>query len=302
MTAASLVERRTSAGSRPISLRLPLADLPRRFPMLPILCPLCREPLTRAPGSWQCAQGHRYDVAREGYVNLLPVQHKQSLDPGDSAEMVRARREFLEAGHYRPLRDAVVAMLDPLHAASLVDVGCGEGYYTAAMATAVGEVVGVDIAKPAVRLAAKQHRSITWLVGSGARLPLADASVDVASCLFIPLHVEELRRVLKPGGEVLLATPGPDHLWALRAGLFDAVRAHEPEKFVEGFVAAGFEPVEHRPLRFALSLDGIGLRQLLAMTPYVWKARPERRAALELRDSLETEAVLSLMRFRRPGP
>lgn len=264
-----------------------------------IICPLCREALDRQAASWRCRQGHSFDVAREGYINLLPVQHKQSLDPGDSAAMIRARREFLQAGHYSPLRDAVVGMLTPLRARDLLDVGCGEGYYTAAVASAATEIVGLDIAKPAVRLAARQYPGITWLVGSGARLPVADQSLDAACCLFVPLHLDELYRALRPGGHVLLATPGADHLWSLRAGLFDEVRAHEPEKFVDGFVAAGFERVADETVRFPLSLLQQPLRQLLAMTPYVWKARPERRAALERRESLETEAVLSLMLFRR---
>jgi 23S rRNA (guanine745-N1)-methyltransferase len=150
-----------------------------------------------------------------------------------------------------------------------------------------------------VRLAAKQHRDISWLVASGARLPVGDASIDAASCLFIPLHFDELRRAVKPGGAVLLATPGPAHLWSLREGLFDEVRAHEPEKFVEAFGAAGFALASHETVRFPLVLTQQTLKQLLAMTPYVWKARPERRAALEQRESLETEAVLSLIRFRK---
>jgi 23S rRNA (guanine745-N1)-methyltransferase len=263
-----------------------------------ILCPLCRETLDRQAVAWRCAQGHSFDVAREGYVNLLPVQHKQSLDPGDSAEMVTARREFLQAGHYQPLREAVIAMLAPLQAQNLVDVGCGEGYYTAAMTSIAAEVIGLDIAKPAVRIAARLHRGITWLVASGARLPVADTSIDIATCLFIPLHVDELHRALKPGGHVLLATPGPDHLWALREGLFDEVRAHQPEKFVETFTPR-FEHIASDEVRFPLSLTQTPLRQLLAMTPYVWKARPERRAALEQRELLQTEAVLSLMLFRK---
>jgi 23S rRNA (guanine745-N1)-methyltransferase len=267
--------------------------------MLSILCPLCREPLDRQPAVWRCAQGHSFDVAREGYVNLMPVQHKQSLDPGDSAQMVRARHEFLQAGYYEPLRDAVVAMLAPLRLQSLLDIGCGEGYYTAAMKTVAAEVVGLDIAKPAVRLAAKQHRGISWLVASGARLPVADGSIDAASCLFIPLHRDELQRALMPRGSVVLATPGPAHLWSLREGLFDEVRAHEPEKFVEAFSAAGFALAARETVRFPLALEQQALKQLLAMTPYVWKARPERRAALEQRESLETEAVLALLRFRK---
>lgn len=74
-------------------------------------CPLCHAPLTRAEKTFICPLGHQFDRAKEGYVNLLPVQHKRSRDPGDSAEMMQARRAFLDAGHYQPLRDAVVDLL-----------------------------------------------------------------------------------------------------------------------------------------------------------------------------------------------
>ena len=97
-------------------------------------CPLCHAPLTRAEKTFICPLGHQFDRAKEGYVNLLPVQHKRSRDPGDSAEMMQARRAFLDAGHYQPLRDAVVDLLRQYlteGASAMLDIGCGEGYYTA---------------------------------------------------------------------------------------------------------------------------------------------------------------------------
>ena len=95
-----------------------------------LVCPLCEHPLERGAKTWRCLKGHSFDVAREGYVNLLPVQHKNSREPGDDLQMVTARREFLHAGHYQPLRDAMLEALAPLGARSLLDIGCGEGYYT----------------------------------------------------------------------------------------------------------------------------------------------------------------------------
>ena len=262
----------------------------------PLICPVCRQPLLREPRRWLCASGHSFDIAREGYVNLLPVQHKHSREPGDRPEMVLARRAFLEAGHYAPLRDAIVAMLAPLSAGCLLDIGCGEGAYTRAFAAVAATVIGLDIAKPAVQLAAKRDKAITWIVGSGAILPVAETSVDVITSLFTPLHVGEMQRVLAPGGSVLIATPDADHLHSLRAGLFDEVRPHEPDKFIAEFAPA-FRLAERAAVRVPLTLDGAALRQLLAMTPYVWKARPERRAALEAHEAFETEAAFVVMRF-----
>lgn len=269
---------------------------------LTIACPLCRAPLARAPKTWTCPERHSFDVAREGYVNLLPVQQKASKSPGDSAESLAARRAFLGAGHYAPLRTAVTAMLATLDADTLIDIGCGEGWYTSAFPDAAREVIGIDIAKPAIRMAAKAYGlscpDITWLVGSGASLPVENASIDAVACLFTQLHVDEIHRVLKPGGHVLVVTPAADHLAALRRRLFDALVEHQPDKFIAGFEPR-FELVGREDVRAELSLDNSTLRQLLAMTPYVWKAKPEKRAALEASPRLDTTAAFSLMLFRK---
>ena len=145
-----------------------------------LVCPLCAGPFDAQDGAWRCIAGHAFDVAREGYVNLLPAHHKHSKDPGDRPESLQARRAFLDTGHYAPLRDAMVERLAALRPDHLLDIGCGEGYYTAAMAAQSAVTAGLDIAKPAIRLAAKRFGSgITWVVGSGARLPVADDAIDV---------------------------------------------------------------------------------------------------------------------------
>jgi 23S rRNA (guanine745-N1)-methyltransferase len=262
------------------------------------ICPLCRAPLNVQPKSWSCGQGHSFDVAREGYVNLLPVQHKHSRKPGDNADMVLARRAFLQAGFYAPLRDALVALLRPLQAQTLLDIGCGEGYYSVAFSRAVPEVIGVDIAKPAIRLAAKSCREVIWLVGSSALLPLADASIDCVSSLFSPLPIDEILRVLKPTGTVLLVTPAPEHLWTLRQQLFETVQAHEPDKFLADFEAQ-FELRHRSQIEFELRLAKTSLKQLLLMTPYAWRAKPDRRAALESSEKFTTSAAFTVLLLQK---
>jgi 23S rRNA (guanine745-N1)-methyltransferase len=266
--------------------------------MIAITCPLCRQPLARDARTWRCTAGHAFDVAREGYVNLLPVQQRHSRQPGDNPAMVRARHDFLAAGHYAPLRAALLDLVRPLAPRRLVDIGCGEGWYTGALATLAEETVGIDIAKDAVRLAARQYPAATWLVAGSARLPLGDGSVDLATALFSPVSATEAARVLAADGHLLLAMPAADHLQALRAALFDEVRPHDPDK---ALVALGdaFELQTTADVRFALQLDQAALCNLLAMTPYAWRATPQKRAALEACTELATEAAFRLVLLRR---
>lgn len=261
-------------------------------------CPVCTGSLYPGERVWRCAEGHSFDVAREGYVNLLPVQHRHSRAPGDEPRMVQARRQFLDAGHYAPLQSALNDQLRPLQPRRLLDVGCGEGYYTAAFQEIAPEVIGLDISRPAVRLAARRTRAVTWLVATAAHLPFADATVDTLCQLFTPLHPPELARVLAPDGVLLLATPSADHLLSLRARLFDQVEPHRPLK-LHAALQQDFDALSPVSLRFGLSLDGPALRQLLSMTPYAWRARPQRRAALEACEGLDTEAAFTLLPFRR---
>ncbi len=246
---------------------------------------------------WSCEKHHTFDIAREGYVNLLLAHQKHSRTPGDNPLMVQARRDFLQTGAYQPLIDAAVALVTPLHAATLLDVGCGEGAYTAAFAPVVPDISGLDISKPAVQLAAKRHRGITWIVGNAALLPVADASVDLLASLFSHCVAAEAARVLAPGGHVLLATPAPDHLLEIRQRLYDEVRPHEPDKLPAAF-APLFEVAQRREVRFPLHLSAPALRNLLMMTPYAWKAKLERRTALEEGGPVETTAAFVLYLLR----
>ena len=120
-----------------------------------LACPLDGAPLQRQAVSLRCPEGHCFDLAAQGYVNLLPVQNKRSRDPGDSKEMVAARRRFLEAGHYKPIADAVaravLAGAVPGRTLTCLDAGCGEGYYLRQLA-AGNEArhlspIGLDISK-----------------------------------------------------------------------------------------------------------------------------------------------------------
>ncbi|MCJ8145421.1 methyltransferase domain-containing protein [Acinetobacter sp. A3.8] len=272
-----------------------------------LMCPICREALHLDGKTWQCAHRHSYDQAKQGYVNLHVVQHKHSKSPGDTPEAVAARRRFLQSGAYQPLQQAVSQLLQSISAKAVLDIGCGEGYYTQAMAEVVPQVVAVDIAKSAVQTAAKQSQQsnedntaqkITWVVGTGAVLPVLDQSIDVCSSLFSPLPKMEMLRVLKKQGYLIIATPAPQHLFAMREALFDEVKAHEPDKFLAQ-MAPEFSLVSKQIITTDLNLDQNQLKDLIAMTPYAWKAKADKRQALEAHQSFQLSASFCLFLLQK---
>ncbi|MFX6142696.1 putative RNA methyltransferase [Acinetobacter baumannii] len=263
-----------------------------------LMCPVCRQRLELVSKTWRCEQGHSYDIAKQGYVNLHVVQHKHSKNPGDTPESVDARRAFLQGGYYQPLQQAVVHLLKQLKAKTVLDIGCGEGYYTSAMQQVVEQCIGVDIAKNAVQRAAKLNDKVTWVVGTGATLPVIDQSMDVCMSLFSPIPQTEILRVLKDDGYLIVVTPATNHLYAMREALFEQVNPHTPQKFVEQLQDL-FELKEQQVIDAPLVLDQQPLKNLIAMTPYAYKASPERRMQLEQKAHLQVTASFQIYLFQK---
>jgi 23S rRNA (guanine745-N1)-methyltransferase len=262
-------------------------------------CPLCHDALSLDDRVACCPRGHSFDRAREGYFNLLPVQNKNSLDPGDDADMVAARRDFLEAGHYAPFRETLAGLVSALRPGHLVDSGCGEGWYTAALARSAQATTAFDISKSAMRRAAKRTADVTWLVASSNDIPLADHCADALLAIFSPLAAAEAARVLTSGGALLVAAPGPQHLWELREALYEAVRPHQAEKWQEELQPHFLFHSEAR-VQFEITLaDNAAVNQLLKMTPHYWRAARDRRTRVESLPSLVTQADFRILQFRR---
>lgn len=265
-------------------------------------CPICGEAMERETGSLVCPHGHSYDLAREGYVHLLPVNRRHSDHPGDDRDMVQARTRFLSGGWYAPLREALCALAMPPDEATpvLLDAGCGEGYYTAALAEAVaargGRTAGVDLSKAAVKKAARRCPSAEIAVASSYRLPLAEASVDCLVNCFSPLAAEEFRRVLRKDGTFLYVVPGPRHLWELKCLLYDA--PYENEERVEAYPGFSLETVTPVETRFTMP-TAQDVQALFRMTPYTWKTPRESAARLASVTQLTVTAQFRIHAFRR---
>ncbi|MGM0481150.1 MAG: putative RNA methyltransferase [Pseudomonadota bacterium] len=241
--------------------------------------------------SWRCQQGHNFDMAKQGYVNLLPVQNKRSKDPGDSKAMIQARRQFLSQGYYQPLAAVLTETVLAAGKQSLLDAGCGEGYYlrhliAAAEHQAVDLAAGaLDISKWAVQAAAKQDRRLSWMVASNSSIPLADSCVDSLLCVFGFPVANEFKRVLKPGGRLIMVDPGPAHLQELKALIYSQVNNKAAALPIDD---KDLELQTEQRVTFPVTLSSRqAINDLLTMTPHLYRSSAEGRKEAAQKDQLE---------------
>ena len=262
-------------------------------------CPVCGAPLAARGACLCCAAHHSFDVAREGYVHLLPASKMRAKVPGDSAQMVAARRSFLEAGFYRPFAQTLGELLcarlnapEPI----VLDAGCGEGYYTRAAAHALpaARVAAFDISKYAVRAAARLGGAQYAVAGSFA-IPVADGRADVLLNIFSPAAAAEFARVLRPGGLLVYAVPAPRHLLGLKRVLYETPY----ENPVQEVAYEGFRPIGEREVSGSITVPAGQLEALFAMTPYYWKTPRDGAARLAALPELTTDISFRFLVFEK---
>ncbi len=256
-------------------------------------CPHCLSPLSAENSRAVCSNGHSFDFARQGYLNLLPANFKRSQSPGDDKAMLTARRQFLDAGYYQSLLDHLLVTQDRLVAQSnaesftALDLGGGDGYYSARMQAQCSHSTWYlsDISKDAVKMAAARFERGRCAVASSFKLPVMDASVDWVMRNFAPADDGELKRILKPGGICLIITPGQDHLIELRRCLYDNPKAHKP-----GDAPTNGKLLDRQFVSETVQLSEVSHRQwLFSMTPMVWRApQNAQQAWLNADDSTVT--------------
>ncbi|WP_264875238.1 23S rRNA (guanine(745)-N(1))-methyltransferase [Vibrio agarivorans] len=262
-------------------------------------CPLCHLSLSLTERTYRCANNHSFDLAKEGYVNLMPVQHKRSKDPGDNKEMMQARRRFLEHDYYAPLRDSVAKLClenNQSDQPTILDIGCGEGYYTAYIAEKTqAQVYGLDISKAMIKHAAKRYREVDFTVASSQRLPFADNTLSTIVRIYAPCQHNELYRTLKDQGIIITVTPAARHLYQLRELIYSDVRLHDEQPEV----IEGFELESDEKLSYPMHLSGSDAYDLLQMTPFAWKATPEVVNNLKASETFICETDFSVRVYRK---
>jgi 23S rRNA (guanine745-N1)-methyltransferase len=234
-----------------------------------LACPHCGLALSLTATAASCANGHAFDRARDGHFHLLVGGRLRSdAIPGDTPDALAARRRFLSTGGYGPIAAALAAAVGEVDG-PVLDVGCGEGYYTSHLPASAR--FGLDVSKRAVQMAARLLPDSTFVVGSAYRLPVLDASLAAATSVFAPHPLDELSRVLRPGGRWVTVTPGPMHLVEMRpradgtAGSKALDRQRRRAERPDGSTSA-------QRLEFRLELDAASADDLFLMTPIRWQA------------------------------
>lgn len=270
-----------------------------------LVCPHCGTPLTRGGKSLRCAAGHTFDLAKAGYVNLLPPGKEKNARTGDEKAMVRAREEFLSLGLYGGISDTLADLASayvPENDVTVCDMGCGEGSHTCRFAGRLADItgktvlaVGVDASKYAAERACKQSArrgffpkdgigtahdnnvGAYFLPGNLFHLPLAEHSMDLALSMFAPIAGAETARILKPGGVLIVVSSGKNHLLELRERIYEDVRLSDELPPIPD----GFCEIERKNLVYSAHVPTVeALQALFTMTPFYYKTTEAGRERL----------------------
>jgi 23S rRNA (guanine745-N1)-methyltransferase len=226
-----------------------------------LLCPVqdCHLPIQREDRRWICPRAHSFDIARSGYVNLLQPQERRSKNPGDTAEAVAARRRLHDRGVTEPLLHGIAQILNANASDSVLDAGCGDGYYLGTLAAETGcGAHGIDISIPAVDAAARRYPCCEWIVANADRfLPYADQSFSTVLSITARMNPAEFRRVLKHNGRLLVALAAPEDIIELRGAGRDRV-ARTVETFAQNLTL-----LENRRVTTTADLDADAVQDVL---------------------------------------
>ena len=275
-----------------------------------LVCPVCGEPLAADGRTLRCARRHAFDRAREGYCHLAPAGHGKSALRGDTREMLRARRRIFERGLYAPLAEALAdrVLQEGISELTVLDAGCGEGYYIGHVARAISErvgdgtccAIGVDVSKDALKLAARAHRDVCFVVNDVTRrLTVADRCVDVLLDVFAPRNAAEFARVLKRGGLLVVVIPDARHLAELRERLpLLGIEPGKRERAIERLGDA-FRLEAERVIEYRRALEAEDVLDLVRMTPNAWHLDAEDIEPMKSWPRTDVTFAMRMLSFRR---
>ena len=272
--------------------------------MSPFICPLCQSHFLPKLITHKFVKIIITLISlKEGYLNLLPVNAKNSKNPGDNKEMMMARRSFLDSEGYLPLAEKLSSIANKLlidiSNPTLLDLGCGEGYYTHFLAENLpnsATINALDISKIAIRYAAKRYKKINFCVASAYDVPLTSNSLDALIRIYAPSLESELQRLIKTNGYLITVTPAPRHLFELRTKIYEQVNEH----ISENEAPVGFVKIEQVNLNYSLNISNAQiLKDLIQMTPFAWKFTAQKMQDLLDEKQWEIECDFNIEVYKK---
>lgn len=265
-----------------------------------IKCPVCGKKSEKKDKTYICVNHHSFDIAKQGYTNFLLNNDKKSKEPGDTKEMLLARKNFLDKGYYKFILEQVKNTIinDIIDAKkssadlNIVDVGCGEGYYLSSIKNDIGgHYYGVDISKEGIRLAALRNENVEWFAANSFNLPFVDNCFDYIISMFSILDIKECSRVLKNNGKIIFVTAQKEHLKELKEIIYPVLT----EKKYEADNLTGCNIVQSIDYLSKVMIDSNNdLWNLLSMTPHFWKAEEKNKLLLNDHESLEVTININI--------
>ncbi|MDZ8119992.1 putative RNA methyltransferase [Pontiella agarivorans] len=269
----------------------------------PIRCPVCSEPLMLQDNMIACQNGHPFNIAREGYANLLLSHQRKAKQPGDDPEMVMARRRFFDSGAFDVLTEAVTELPTIGNDDNAVlDCGCGEGHLLGTLSEKYrGFFCGIDISKKAIQVASKRWKNAAWFVANGMRnIPVATNSMDSILSILAPRNNDEFHRILKPDGVLIIGVPGFNHLIELRKQLqFSSGDFKEKADTAAEKCAPLFEEANRIAVSGKVALNREQITDLIRMTPIFWRSSDAAKAAVMQLSSLTVTVSFTLLRMTK---
>ncbi len=257
-----------------------------------LVCPVCQKDLHKQEHRYICKNHHVYDIAKEGYVNLYLKSAKTS---GDELAMVQARRLFLSKGYYSCLQDKLIEMIQAVQPSIIVDAGCGEGYYTNALASALPDtsVYGIDLSKRALKYAAKRSNRVTYILSSIFHMPIKKQSANLLVNVFAPFSYEEYTRIIKDDGYIVTVEPGANHLLQLKEELYEQVYPNTESTH------QNLQVVQRTYVKDTITCPKDDLQALFMMTPYYHKTSKEAIKKLEQLASLTVDLEFVITMYQK---
>ncbi len=255
-----------------------------------MICPKCKEKLNKVNNTYKCLNNHSYDISKEGYINLL----LSKTNAGDNELLIKARHSFLNNDYYLPLANKLKIIINDLDPKTILDAGCGTGYYTSKLKTNDNTIYGSDISKDAIKLASKHSKDINYIVASNQFIPLEDKSIDLILNIFAPYFNDEFNRLLNNGYLIIVHT-AKKHLWELKKLIYENPYLNKKETFNLN----NFSLVSEETIDYNIDIPQEDLHLLFSMTPYYYKTKKEDIQKINTVSSLNVTISFTISIFRQ---